>query len=454
MTGRCALARPRGAVVCLHAMPQTREPIWVKPLLVVDVKFDGWTKDKIMRAPIFLRVRDDKKPQECTLEKPKHVEELSNVKPQNSNELSVASSISSSISSISPSRSTSQLLNSGTPSSVTANSMKYSFSNLDKVFWPKSRYHHEITKGDLIEYYDKISGYLLPLIKDRPLSLSRYPDGINSKHFYQKNWNMEKPDFVDSVKLYSESAMKLTNYLICNNKETLLWLANLGCIELHPWYSRVVDYDACLKNSTALDEEKCGLNHPDFIVFDLDPYIYSGLETSTNEEPEYNRTAFIKTVEVALLLKSEIFDKLKIKSYVKTSGKTGIHIFVPISSNYTYHQARSFAEIIGRTLMNKRPDMITMDWDTSKRRGKIFFDYNQNAKGKTLSSVFSSRPTASATISMPLEWNVIDQILPTDFTILNVPDKMPEKREIRNSLSCWSNILESRNDLAKVLERV
>ena len=209
--------------------------------------------------------------------------------------------------------------------------MKYNFSNLDKVFWPKSRYHHEITKGDLIEYYDKISGYLLPLLKDRPLSLSRYPDGINSKHFYQKNWNKEKPDFVDSVKLYSESSMRLTNYLICNNKETLLWLANLGCIELHPWYSRVVDYEACLKNSTALDEEKCGLNHPDFIVFDLDPYIYSGKETSTDEEPEYNRTAFIKTVEVALLLKSEIFDKLKIKSYVKTSGKTGIHIFVPIS---------------------------------------------------------------------------------------------------------------------------
>ena len=147
-------------------------------------------------------------------------------------------------------------------------------------------------------------------------------------------------------------------------------------------------------------------------------------------------------------------DKLRIKSFAKTSGKTGIHILVPISAGYSYDQTRSFAEIIGRILVSKQPDMITMDWDTSKRRGKIFFDHNQNAKGKTLASVFSARPTASATISMPLEWNVIDQILPTDFTILNVPDKMPEKSEIRNSLSCWSNILESRNDLAKVLERV
>jgi bifunctional non-homologous end joining protein LigD len=431
-----------------------RDPVWLKPLLIVEVKFDGWTKDKIMRAPIFLRVRDDKKPQECTLEKLKHVEELSNVKPQNSNELSVASSsVSSSISSVSPSGSTSQLLYSGTPSSVTANGMKY-LSNLDKVFWPKSRYHRQITKGDLIEYYDKISDYLLPFLKDRPLSLSRYPNGINGKHFYQKNWTMGKPDFVDSVKLYSESAERLTNYLICNNKETLLWLANLGCIELHPWYSRVVDYEACLKNSTAVDEEKCGLNHPDFVVFDLDPYIYSGSETSTDEEPDYNRTAFMKTVDVALLLKSEIFDKLKIKSYIKTSGKTGIHIFVPISSNYTYHQARSFAEIIGRTLMNKRPDMITMDWGTSKRRGKIFFDHNQNAKGKTLASVLSVRPIERATISMPFDWDIIDQILPTDFTLLNITEKIVGKNDLSKLLSSWSDILDSRQDLAKLLDAV
>jgi bifunctional non-homologous end joining protein LigD len=431
-----------------------RDPVWVQPLLVVEVKFDGWTKDKIMRAPIFLRVREDKKPQECTLEKPKHVDELSNVRPQNSNKLPVASSISSSISSSSPLRSTSQLLYSGTPSTVTANRGTYSFSNLDKVFWPKSRYHREITKGDLIEYYDKLSDYLLPFLKDRPLSLSRYPDGIKGKYFYQKNWNMKKPEFVDSVKLYSESAKRLTNYIICNNRETLLWLANLGCIELHPWYSRIVDYEACLKDSTALNEENCGLNYPDFVVFDLDPYIYFGLETSTDHEPEYNRTAFMKTVEVGQLLKSEIFDKLKIKSYIKTSGKTGIHIFVPISSNYTYHQARNFAEIIGRTLVSKRSDMITMDWDTSKRQGKIFFDHNQNAKGKTLASVFSVRPVERATISMPFEWEMIDQILPTDFTLLNIIEKIVGKVDTKKLLSSWSSILDSRQDLAKLLDAV
>jgi bifunctional non-homologous end joining protein LigD len=432
-----------------------RDPVWVRSLLVIEVKFDGWTKDKIMRAPIFLKIRDDKKPQECTLEKPKHVEELSNVTPQNSNEHSLASSISSSLSPIassSPSGPTSQLLYSGTHPSVNTNRMKYSYSNLDKVFWPKNRYHRDITKGDLIDYYYRVSDYLLPFLKDRPLSLSRYPDGINGKHFYQKNWDKDKPEFVDSVELYSESAKRLTNYLICNNKETLLWLANLGCIELHPWYSRVVDYEACLKNSTGLDEENCGLNHPDFVVFDLDPYIYSGFETSTEQEPEYSPIAFRKTVEVAQLLKSEIFDRLKIKSYIKTSGKTGIHIFVPISSTYTYHQARSFAEIIGRALVSKRPDMITMDWDTSKRRGKIFFDHNQNAKGKTLASVFSARPVEYATISMPLEWEIIDKILPTDFTILNITEASAGKNDSRKLLTSWSAILENRQDLAKLLD--
>jgi bifunctional non-homologous end joining protein LigD len=176
------------------------------------------------------------------------------------------------------------------------------------------------------------------------------------------------------------------------------------------------------------------------------------LETSKEQEPEYSPAAFMKTVEVAQLLKSEIFDILKIRSYIKTSGKTGIHIFVPISSIYTYHQARSFAEIIGRILVSKRPDMITMDWDTSKRRRKIFFDHNQNAKGKTLASVYSVRPVERATISMPLEWEYIDRILPTDFTLLNINEKIAGKNDIRKLLTSWSNILEHRQDLAKLLD--
>jgi len=441
-----------------------RDPVWVRPLLVVEVKFDGWTKDMIMRAPIFLRIRDDKKPQECTLEKPKSIDELFNVKPQNYVDRERSISFSSpALSSSSPAPSSERsppplstvAVTSNTSSTGTAKRLQNSFSNLDKVFWPKNRFHHDdLTKGDLIDYYDKISDYLLPLLKDRPLSLSRYPDGIMGKHFYQKNWNMEKPEFVNSVKIYSETSERSTNYLICGNKETLLWLANLGCIEIHPWYSRIVDYEACLKGSNELYEDKCGLNHPDFIVFDLDPYIYSGFETNSDQEPEYNRNAFMATVEVARLLKSEIFDILKIKSYIKTSGRTGIHIFVPVTAEYTYDQTRSFAEIIGRTLVNKHPDLITTDWNTAKRREKIFFDYNQNAKGKTLASAFSARPTPLATISMPLEWDIIDQALPPEFTIQGVKEKIADRKGFKKLLSCWSDILGSRQDLSKLLECV
>jgi bifunctional non-homologous end joining protein LigD len=448
----------RGDEIPVSHVPYTnRDPIWVRPLLVVEVKFDGWTKDMIMRAPIFLRIRDDKKPQDCTLEKPKSLKELSNVKPQYYTKQILSSSVagpSSSTSQVPSSEQSSSVLASNTNSTTTFTTKRVqsNFTNLDKVYWPKNPFHGELTKGDLIEYYDKISNQLLPFLKDRPLSLSRYPDGITGKHFYQKNWNMKKPEFINSVKLYSESARRSTNYLICNNKESLLWLANLGCIEIHPWYSRVVDYDACLEDSDALDEEECGLSHPDFVVFDLDPYIYSGLETSTEEEPEYNHAAFKETVKVAQLLKIEVFDKLKIKAYIKTSGKTGIHIFVPISAGYTYDQTRSFAEAVGRILVSKEPKKITMDWNTSKRRGKIFFDHNQNAKGKTLASVLSARPTPLATVSMPLEWEIIDRILPTDFTIQSVKEKLVGERDFKKSVTSWSNILESRQDLSKLLE--
>ena len=175
-----------------------------------------------------------------------------------------------------------------------------SFSNLDKVFWDKTSTHPQLTKKDLIKYYDNISPYILPHLKDRPLSLSRYPNGIKGKSFYHKNWSQEnKPPFVQTVKIYSESREgNIINHIICNNKETLVWLANLGCIETHPWYSRINNFEMCQKRDDILYEEKCGLNFPDFIIFDLDPYIYSGQE-SKGQEPEYNHKAFKAAVEVA-----------------------------------------------------------------------------------------------------------------------------------------------------------
>jgi bifunctional non-homologous end joining protein LigD len=411
-----------------------RAPVWIEPKLVAEVKFSDWTQEKIMRVPIFLGFREDKKPEECVLEEEKSTEELisnGNEKEQRRERPTTyeASEISTS---------------NGPSTTITPSSS--SFSHLDKVFWDKSENHLQLTKKDLIEYYNKISEYLLPYLKDRPLSLSRYPDGIEGKHFYHKNWNKEKPDFVQTVKVHSKSKDGIINYIMCNNKDTLLWLANLACIEMHPWYSRVNDLDACKKNNTD-DEEKCGLNTPDFMVFDLDPYIYSGKEKKGEKEPEYNIDAFRATVEVAYDLK-DLFDELKIRSYVKTSGRTGLHIFVPVALSYTYDQTKAFAEIIGRILSARHPQKITMDWNTNKRIGKVFFDHNQNAMGKTIASVFSARPTTSAAISMPVKWNDLSSIFPTDFTILNAFEI------VKKSGDAWKEIIQKKQDINKILEGV
>ena len=420
----------------IEYVPYTnRDPFWVQPELVAEIKFSNWTHEMIMRSPIFLRLREDKSPKECILEREKYTEKLIKTVKVKKTE----------------GEKTNLYCNKVNSNSNNNNNNYSFFSNLDKVFWDKTTDHQQITKKDLIEYYDKISIYILPYLKDRPLSLSRYPDGIKGKSFYHKNWTQKnKPSFVQTEEVYSESRENnVINYIICNNKETILWLANLGCIEMHPWYSRIDKFDSCKQKDDIIDKKKCRLNFPDFIVFDLDPYIYSGQEKDIDQkEPEYNIQAFQATIDVAFNLK-DLFDELKIESYIKTSGKTGLHIFVPIANLYTYEQTRSFAEVIGRILINRHPRKITMEWDTTKRTGKVFFDHNQNAKGKTIASIFSPRPTTSATVSFPVKWDDLSHVLPTDFTIPNVPEILNKK--IKNP---WNNIMEKKQNLNKILESI
>ena len=386
---------------------KNRDTAWVEPLFVAEIKFTGWTKDGIMRAPIFLRFRDDKSPEECMLEADQPLSAIENSAKVTADETRLPGRFL--VNSLSSPESSSQ-----------------EFSNLGKIYWKPTNEHGNITKGDLIAYYEAVNALILPHLKDRPLSLSRYPDGIDGKSFYHKNWKMSKPDYIISAPLYSKHRTKPINYLVCNNKKSLLWIANLGAIEMHPWYSRINDFESCDKSSL-LYEEKCGLNFPDFIVFDLDPYIYSGGEEK-GQEPEYNTRGFKAAVEVAYHIR-DLFTELKIKSFVKTSGKTGLHIYIPIKNEYTYEQTRSFAEIIGKMLISRFPQKITMEWNTAKRTGKVFFDYNQNSRGKTIASVYSARPTTSATVSMPVRWEEIDNIAPKDFTLWTVPDIMRRKSD-------------------------
>jgi bifunctional non-homologous end joining protein LigD len=428
------------------------ETFWIRPELVAEVKFHGWTNERIMRAPIFLRLRDDKSPKECRIEIESPLAEIVSDAGGGDNGSTATGTTNYPSQDINIKQSTTTITNNHNPDRQSNNNMQYitttykvSFSNLDKIFWMKTKEHDALTKKDLIDYYDRISDYILPYLKDRPLSLSRYPDGVSGKHFYHKNWDKEKPEYVETIKVYSESNNSTINYIVCNNKETLLWLANLGCIEMHPWYSRIRDFNSCKQNQD-LDEDKCGLNFPDFIVFDLDPYIYSGYE-SKGEEPEYNVKGFKAAIEVACHLK-DLFDNLNISSYLKTSGKTGLHIFVPIVSEYTYDQTRRFAEVIGSILVSKYPNKITTEWNTAKRKGKVFFDYNQNSKGKTIASVLSARPTTSATVSMPIRWKDLSSTLPTDFNLLNVP------KTIKKVEDPWKNILQEKQDINTLLESV
>ncbi|MGB5090567.1 MAG: DNA ligase D [Nitrososphaeraceae archaeon] len=393
-----------------HLPYMNRQTTWVKPLLIAEVKFNEWTKDGIMRAPIFLRFREDKKPIECTIEGDNPIE--GNLKYKNKEQ--------------------------------SQNTTQAKISNPNKIYWPKTRDHTGFTKKDLIKYYELISPLIVPHLKDRPLSISRYPDGIYGKSFFHKNWNQSKPDFVMTAQVHSEQRNDNINYLVCNNRESLLWIANLGCIEMHPWYSRINEMDSC-NSSSLLYEEKCGLNFPDFIVFDLDPYIYSGKEKK-GQEPEYNLVGFSAAVELALDL-YDLLRELKINSYVKTSGKSGLHVYVPIINNYPYEQTRNFSEIIAKIMISKFPRKVTAEWTTSKRKGKVFFDYNQNSKGKTLASVYSLRPTAAATVSMPIEWKKLDSILPIDFTISSVPQLALKNNDI------WVGVLTKKQNISEIISK-
>jgi bifunctional non-homologous end joining protein LigD len=293
-----------------------------------------------------------------------------------------------------------------------------------------------------------VAPWLLPHLRDRPLTLTRYPNGIEARPFYQKHYEQPIPDFVETTWIWSEDNREDGEYILCNNLATLVWLAQLADLELHAWMARVQpepdahDRPTTFRGSRATLQESV-LNYPDFMVFDLDPYIYSGREAA-REEPEYNQKGWEKTVEMALSLK-DLLDQLRLSSFVKTSGKTGIHVYVPILRHYDYDAVRAATQTLGRFLMQQHPKDVTMEWDTTRRRGKVFFDHNQNTRGKTLAAQYSLRPTAWAGVSMPIAWSELSRIDPTDFNIRTVPARLAARGDV------WSDILSRKNDLSPLL---
>jgi len=350
-----------------------RKPYWVKPQLICEVKFTEWTNSGSMRHPVYKGLRKDK--------------DLEEVVPQQKEAPASTSPIESggkSKTSTSPSETGSKANSSST---LEVDGIAVPVSNLDKMYWPDAGY----TKYDLIDYYLHISDYILPYLVDRPQNLNRHPNGINKPSFYQKD-NEVLPSWVDTIKIYSESSKKEIEYLLCQNEATLLYMANLGCIEINPWNSVIQN-----------------LEHPTYTVIDIDPS---------------EKNTFAQVKEVALAAK-EVLDLAKIEGYPKTSGSSGIHIYIPLNGKYTYDEARDFTKLLCYYIKEKLPQTTTMERALSKRNGRIYLDFLQNRRGQTLAAPYCVRPKKGASVSAPLEWHEINSKLEIlDFTIKNLPERV------------------------------
>ncbi|MEC9488889.1 MAG: non-homologous end-joining DNA ligase [Halanaerobium sp.] len=278
-------------------------------------------------------------------------------------------------------------------------------TNLEKVFWPEL----DLTKADLVKYYIDVGNYILPHLRDRPLSMNPYPDGIKGKSFYQKRCPEEAPAFVERTPIYSEHKGKQISWCLLNNLPSLVWAANRACIELHVWFSRW----------------QSG-GRPDFAVFDLDPA---------------GDTGFAEVREVALMIKG-LLDELGLQAYVKTSGKTGLHLYIPIKQEYTYVSVRNFLGHIGRVIADARPELATLEWNIEKRGSRIYIDYRQNVRGKTLAAPYSLRPVEGARVSAPITWAELERgAVPADFTIFNILSRLERVGDIFHDVLARRQIL-------------
>ncbi len=365
------------AVETPHFAPlpaELRDAHWVKPQLVCSVKFSSWTHEARLRAPVFLRLRPDLDPKDCVRE---------------------AAATADVARTPLPASQPSAPLLAAKPNEIitTVAGRRLKFTNLGKVFYPREGY----TKRDVINFYAAVAPLLLPHLKDRPLSLKRYPNGIEGDYFFQKNTPETFPAWLRTEPVETEPG-KTTRFVLADDEASLLYLANLGCIDQNPWMSRVGSL-AC----------------PDFVLLDLDP----------------NVCAFDRIVEAAQLVRRKL-ELLGLAGYPKTTGGDGMHIYVPLAPRYTYEQARTLAEILARLVAHERPDLFTTPRTVAKReKGKVYFDYLQISEGKTISAPYVLRAHPGAPVATPLAWpEVARGLTPAQFHIANVLDRFARVGDI------------------------
>jgi bifunctional non-homologous end joining protein LigD len=413
--------------------PLHRATIWLRPETVAEVKFAEWTRDGYLRAPVFLRLRDDVDPKSVRRTEPKGAVQATLADTWVDDVLR-------------------QLEDPRQAFILALGPHRVRLTHLDRVYWPadKALRQPALTKRDLLRYLAQVSPYLLPHLADRPLTMIRMPEGIAGERFYQKHWEPPLPEFAESVTIFSESRDERHDYLLCNNLPTLMWLGQSGTLEFHVWHSRArpaadAASDATDYASSAAALERSVLNYPDYLVFDLDPYIYSGKE-SAGAEPEYSVAAWEKGRETAFRLR-ELLQAMGLEPLVKTSGKTGLHVFVPIERTLDFAAVREVSGLVGRHLLRQHPKLITMDWSIAKRTGKIFFDYTMNTRGKTLAAAYSPRGLPGAPVSMPLTWEALQAARPMDFNLSNVAQHLARTGDP------WRDALTRKQSLERTLAR-
>lgn len=361
--------------------PPQAVAVWLKPRLVCEVSFREMTSDGVMRHPSFEGMREDKGANEVTREEKVSVQSAvgSGQSKKGSARLAIGKQI------LTPAGRSSRktLLNPSEETQVReVGGHPLKFTNLSKVFWPKEK----ISKRDMLNYYYQVAPYMLPYMKDRPQSLNRHPNGINGKSFYQKDVTGKVPDWLHKFPYHSDADGRDKNFLVCTDEASLLYIASLGCIEMNPWSSRVQQPD-----------------HPDWCMIDLDP----------------DKNTFDQVITAAQVTK-QVLDAAGIPSCCKTSGSTGLHIYIPLGTKYTYEQSKEFARVIVKLVQAELPAFTTIERKTANRQRKMYLDFLQNRPQATIAAPYSLRPKPGATVSMPLHWEEVKKGLQMkDFTIKN-----------------------------------
>jgi bifunctional non-homologous end joining protein LigD len=431
--------------------PDTREQAhWVKPELVARVKFGGWTDGRHLRQPTFLGLQEDRDAEGCTfdeqmksaIEPPTESPEVARAKRASKARWQalrgsktksraeapaatavskaaapapvVAASPAGTVADLSSDAAIEQELNGGSRDSVyvDVDGRRLRFTNLNKIYFPGEK----LTKRDLLAHYWRVAPLILPFLKDRPLVLRRFPNGIEGKPFFQKDAGAGTPEWVKTVPIDSEGKGKTIDYIVANDRATLLYLTNLGCIDENPWSSRYTD-----------------MEHPDYVFIDLDPT---------------EGASFATVINVAKIVLS-LFEKVGMKVYAKTSGARGIHIFLPLEPRYTYEQARIFVETIASLIVRKHPGLLTPERSVSKRvKGTIHIDSHQNSRGQSLASVYSVRAYPHGPVSTPLRMkDVTEKLRPEQFNLKTIPARLEEVGNL------WKDFWKNRQRLETLLEQ-